>query len=97
MLSPLPGMDIAASTGIHDGEALVKQLLAGAQVGQIASVLYREGTDAVGCILRDLEAFMERHRFSSIDEFRGRMSLRHAHDPAPYERVQFMKYYGDMH
>ncbi|WP_068868075.1 dihydroorotate dehydrogenase-like protein [Prosthecochloris sp. CIB 2401] len=97
MLSPLPGMDIAASTGIHDGEALVKQLLAGAQVGQIASVLYREGTDAVGRILRDLEAFMERHRLSSIDEFRGRMSLRHAHDPAPYERVQFMKYYGDMH
>lgn len=97
MLSPLPGVDIAASTGIHDGEGLVKLILAGAKVAEVASVLYRDGVDAVGRILQDLELFMDRHGFSSIDEFRGRMSISRAGDPAPYERVQFMKYFGDMH
>ncbi|RLD65947.1 MAG: diguanylate cyclase, partial [Bacteroidetes bacterium] len=36
--------DIAASTGVHDGKALIKQLLAGADAVQTVSALYKNGT-----------------------------------------------------
>ena len=43
MLSPMVKCDLCASTGVHDGTGLVKQLLAGARAVQIASVLYQKG------------------------------------------------------
>ena len=94
MLSSRIPCDIAASTGIHDGEALIKQLLAGAKAGQVASVLYRKGYSAIGSMLRELDAYMERHGFSSLDEVIGKMSFDKADNPAAYERVQFMKYFS---
>jgi len=45
-------------------------------------------------MLGELEEYMERQRFSSTGEFIGRMSMAHAANPALYERVQFMKYFG---
>ena len=42
----VPNLQIAASTGIHDGEAVIKQLLAGAQVTQLCSTLYINGGTA---------------------------------------------------
>lgn len=94
MLSSRIPCDIAASTGIHSSEALIKQLLAGAKAGQVASVLYRKGYDAIGSMLRDLDAYMERHNFSSLDEVIGKLSIDKADNPAAYERVQFMKYFS---
>lgn len=94
MLSARVPCDIAASTGIHDGKALIKQLLAGAKAGQIASVLYKEGYVSVGAMLGELDAYMERHGFSSLDEVIGKMSFNKADNPAAYERVQFMKYFS---
>lgn len=94
MLSSRISCDIAASTGIHDGEALIKQLLAGAKAGQVVSVLYRKGYAAIGEMLEELHAYMERHGFSSLDEFIGRMSFDKADNPAAYERMQFMKYFS---
>lgn len=96
MLSSMVPCDIAASTGIHSAEALIKQLLAGARAGQIASVLYHQGPGVIGSILTDLEAYMKRHGFSSVREFNGRMSLHNTDNPAAWERVQFMKYFSDI-
>lgn len=94
MLSSRIPCDIAASTGIHNGEALIKQLLAGAKAGQVASVLYRKGYEAIASMLRELDAYMERHNFSSLDEVIGKLSIDKADNPAAYERVQFMKYFS---
>lgn len=94
MLASRVPCDIAASTGIHDGSALIKQLLAGAKAGQVASVLYRKGYSAIGSMLEELDAYMERHNFSSLDEVIGKMSFDRADNPAAYERMQFMKYFS---
>ncbi len=94
MLASRVPCDIAASTGIHDGSALIKQLLAGAKAGQVASVLYRKGHSAIGSMLEELDAYMERHNFSSLDEVIGKMSFDRADNPAAYERMQFMKYFS---
>ncbi len=94
MLSSRVPCDVAASTGIHDGKALIKQLLAGAKAGQVASVLYRKGYGAIGEMLSELDAYMKRHNFSCLDEMIGKMSVDKTDNPAAYERVQFMKYFS---
>lgn len=87
-------IDLAGSTGVHSGEAVIKMLLAGARVVQVASVLYREGLGHLGVMLAGLRTWMDAHGYTAIDEFRGLLSQAASADPAMYERVQFMRFYG---
>ena len=86
--------DLAASTGVHDGAALIKQILAGAKAVQVVSALYKNGKGHIGVMLRTLEEWMDRQGFSELSDFRGKMSQSKSSNPAAYERVQFMKYFG---
>ena len=94
LLSPHVKCDLAASTGVHDGKSVIKELLAGAQVVQIASVLYKKGFKEISLMLDELTEWMERKNFNSIDEFRGKLSIENYENPAIYERVQFMKHFS---
>jgi len=91
----LPKVEIAASTGIHDGQAAIKQILAGAQVVQLCSTLYLNGFGVVSEMEAELKKFMEKWSFESVNDFRGRMSYQNIKSPALYERAQFMKYFSD--
>ena len=90
----LPLLEIAASTGIHDGEAVLKQLLAGAQVTQICSTVYINGNQVIGQIIQYLEEFMDKWNFKAVENFRGRLNYSRVGDPMLYERSQFMKYFS---
>lgn len=94
MLSPHVNCDLAATTGIHSGEAVIKQLLAGAQVVQIASVLYKKGFKEIGKMTKDLEEWMVKKNFNALEDFRGKLNTEQYENPAAYERVQFMKYFS---
>ena len=85
--------DIAASTGIHTGEAVVKQILAGANAVQVASALYKNGIGYLTQMLSFLENWMNNNHFHDIDAFRGKMAMNKIKNPAAFERVQFMKYF----
>jgi len=84
---------LAASTGVHDGQALIKQLLAGAGAVELASTLYRNGVEQLPAILQELTTWMDNHHYERVDQFRGIMSQSKTDNPAAYERVQFMKYF----
>jgi dihydroorotate dehydrogenase (fumarate) len=86
--------DLAASTGVHDGTALIKQILAGANAVQVASTLYKNGKGQIAELLNTLEAWMDKKSYTSLSDFRGKMSQAKSSNPAAYERVQFMKYFG---
>lgn len=88
--------DLAASTGVHDGAALIKQLLAGADAVQVVSTLYKNGKNQIAEMLKTLEQWMRQKGYSSIADFKGKMSQAKSSNPAVYERVQFMKYFGGM-
>ncbi len=96
MLSDQLQCSIASSTGVHEGEDAIKMLLAGADAVQIASTLYRNGTDKVTDILNKIEEWMTKHEYNSINEFRGKMSIKNIKDPHIWERVQFMKYFSEI-
>jgi dihydroorotate dehydrogenase (fumarate) len=94
MMADRIGCDLAASTGIHDGHAVAKQLLAGAKAVQVVSALYKHGSGHLGAMLAELDQWMTRHSYYGIDQFRGEMSQASSDNPAAYERVQFMRYAG---
>jgi dihydroorotate dehydrogenase (fumarate) len=87
--------DLAASTGVHSGEAVIKQLLAGANAVQIVSTVYNNGPEKIQNILKDIKKWMIAQNFTTIDDFRGKMSQSSSGNPSVYERVQFMKYFSD--
>lgn len=94
MMSTHVKCDLAASTGVHSGKAMIKELLAGAKAVQVASVLYKKGFREIGSMIEELTGWMERKNFTSVDQFTGKMSIEEAKNPAAFERVQFMKHFS---
>lgn len=87
--------DLAASTGVHDGKAVVKQLLAGADAVQMVSALYQKGPEFLKEVIKEIEDWMAEKGFESIADFKGKLSQEKYVEPTLYERVQFMKYFSD--
>lgn len=83
--------DISATTGIHDAEGVVKQLLAGAKTVQLCSVLLKNGVDHLSVVLSGLEKWMKRHNYSTVDDFRGTLCQESSDNPLAYERSQYIK------
>lgn len=88
-------IDLSASTGIHDGKAVIKMLLAGATAVQVCSALYRNGTDYLSKMIEELTAWMKSKDFNEPDDFRGMLNYKRISDPAIFERSQFMKYFSE--
>jgi dihydroorotate dehydrogenase (fumarate) len=88
--------DLVASTGIHDGATVIKQILAGAQAVQVVSSLYRHGLAHLQTMAQELQDWMIQNEYYELDQFRGSMSQAKAQDPAVYERFQFMKHFGGL-
>jgi dihydroorotate dehydrogenase (fumarate) len=94
IMSERVNCNLAASTGVHDGVALIKQILAGADAVQVVSALYQQGKERIGSMLETLEEWMAQKGFESLSDFRGKMSQAASSNPAAYERMQFMRYFG---
>jgi len=88
--------DLAASTGVHDGDAIIKLLLAGATVTEITSAVYQRGPEYIPQMLNRLNEWMDRKGYNYIDQFRGKLSQSSSENPDAYERLQFMKYFGEI-
>ena len=54
----------------------------------------KNGKEQITEMLKTLEAWMDQKGFNSLNDFRGKMSQAKSSNPAAYERVQFMKYFG---
>jgi len=87
--------DIAASTGIHDGEGVVKNLMAGANAVQIVSALYLNGIGDLVIILQEVEKILKENKYSSVKEVVGIANQEKISNPQAYQRAQFMKYFSD--
>lgn len=83
--------DMALTGGVHTAEDVVKSMMVGAKVAQMASVLLHNGVQALGDILVDLERWLETHEYESIRQMQGSMSQRHVANTAAFERANYMK------
>jgi dihydroorotate dehydrogenase (fumarate) len=82
---------LAVTSGIHDAHSLVKALLAGADVGMIASTIYQDGFDQIGRILRGLQEWMKEKEYDSIEQLKGSISQENCPDPEAFARGNYMK------
>ena len=95
--SQIDKIDISASTGIHDGVAAIKQILAGAKTVQVCSTLYRNGINHLTEIIQFINHWLAERNCKTLDDIRGKMSYKRIPDPEVYERSQFMKYFSNFH
>ena len=83
--------DLAATSGIHTAQDVVKMLMAGANVTMMASALLHHGIDYLRQILRDMETWMEEHEYESVRQMQGSMSQKSVAEPAAFERANYIK------
>jgi dihydroorotate dehydrogenase (fumarate) len=91
ILSGQIGVDLAASTGVHSGRDVVRQLLAGARVTQTVSALLKNGIGHIANMNREISQWMDARGYASIDEFRRKLNQRNVSDPFAFERAQYIK------
>lgn len=84
-------IEFAASSGVHNGEDVVKVLLAGAQVAQVCSALYKNGVSHLASMRDGVAAWMDAHSFTTVEQFRGKLSQKRSETPENYERLQYIK------
>jgi len=94
LMSERINCSLSASSGVHSSEALIKQILAGADSVQLVSVVYEKGVAYMQEMLSGLEKWMEEKGFASLEQFKGKASSKNVGNPAVFERIQFMKHFA---
>jgi dihydroorotate dehydrogenase (fumarate) len=84
-------VSLAASSGIHTANDVLKLLMAGADVTMMCSALYANGISHLGRVLTDMKGWMEEHEYESVQQMKGSMSQRSSANPAAFERANYMK------
>jgi dihydroorotate dehydrogenase (fumarate) len=86
-------LDMAGNTGVAEARDVVKYLLAGASVVQVASCLFRNGIDHISTLVEGLTAWMDEKGYLQVEDFRGKLSQEgFKGDPALYERTQYLDF-----
>jgi dihydroorotate dehydrogenase (fumarate) len=86
-----PNVSLAASSGVHSGIDVIKQLMVGADVAMMTSALLRHGPGHVRTVEAELRAWMEEHEYESVEQLRGSATQATAEDPSAFERANYMK------
>jgi dihydroorotate dehydrogenase (fumarate) len=81
---------VAANNGIYEGTDMVKMILAGASAVQAVSTFYHNGVGHAAVMLKELEEWMDRKEYPSINSFRGTLSSQAINDPFVYKRAQYI-------
>lgn len=82
---------LAATGGVEIPIDGVKAVMAGAHVVQLASALLRHGPGFVGAMRDTLGDWLTWHHVASVDELRGRVSLKTVPDAGAFERANYIR------
>lgn len=81
---------LAHTTGVENGEDLIRSLLAGADVVMTTSALLRRGTGYSGELIAELTDWLIRKEFDSVSAMRGLLAVPAEADHAAYERAGYL-------
>lgn len=84
-------ISLAASTGVHSAHDVLKAIMSGADVTQMASALLKNGSAHVEIVLKELVEWMQEKEYVSIEQMKGSISLNHCDNKAAYERANYMR------
>ncbi len=95
MSSGKTNCSLAASTGVHSGETLIKFILAGADAVEVVSAIYKHGAGVIKEMNKKLSSYVSEAGKNDLSGIKGLASQKNVKNPAIFERVQFMKYFSD--
>ena len=82
---------LAATGGVHTGPDVIKMLLVGADVTQMASALLLHGPQHLKGVLHFVESWMEEREYASVEQLKGSMSYANVPNPGDFERANYMR------
>jgi dihydroorotate dehydrogenase (fumarate) len=83
--------NLAATSGVHGPQDVIKLLMVGADVTMLCSTLLRNGISHLRYIEHGLLDWMEEHEYESVQLMKGSMSQIRCPNPSAFERAQYMK------
>jgi len=87
---------LAATSGIHRAEDVIKLLMVGANVTMLCSALLRNGVNHLRHVEYELRRWMENHEYDSVQQMQGSMSQLRCPDPSAFERAHYVRAVKDL-
>jgi len=81
---------ICINRGIYTADDVIRVILAGADVVQIVSTIYKNQPGVVATILAKLNEWMDLKKYQTLSDFRGKLSRKNLKDPFIYQRAQYV-------
>ncbi len=81
---------ICASRGIYTSKDVIKMIMAGADAVQIVSTVYKNQPAVISTILKEINDWMDKKEFKTLDDFRGKLARQNMKDPFSYQRAQYV-------
>lgn len=88
---------LAATSGVHGSEDVIKMLMVGADVTMLCSTLLRNGISHIRYVEKGVIEWMDSHEYESVKQMKGSMSQLRCSDPAAFERAQYMRAVKSVH
>lgn len=87
-------LDYAISGGVHDGNAVIKSILAGATAVEVCSAIYQNSNEIINTMKKTVETWMQKKGYQQIAQFKGLMNAKKIEGINMFERTQFLRYFG---
>jgi dihydroorotate dehydrogenase (fumarate) len=82
---------LAATTGVHFADDVIRLVLAGADVVMVASTLYRHGVEILPMLVDGVRYWLEMREYASIGQIRGMLSQKSCPDPGAFARANYAR------
>jgi len=83
--------NLAATSGVHGPEDVIKLIMVGSDAVMLCSTLLRNGISHLRYIEQGLLDWMEKREYESVRQMKGSMSQLRCPDPTAFERAQYMR------
>ncbi len=82
---------LAATSGVHSAQDVIKLLMAGADVTMMCSALLKHGPGHIRQVLDEINQWMLDHEYISVSQMKGSMSQKSVANPEAFERANYMR------
>ena len=76
---------LAASSGVHTAEDVLKLIMVGSDVTMMCSALLKGGPQVIKSVLSNIDKWMLENEYTSLNQMKGSMSQKAVVDPAAFE------------
>lgn len=83
---------LCGANGVYSSEDILQMILSGANVVQMVSSLYKNTSAVVAKVLYEIEEWMNKKGYKSIDDFRGKLSDKELKTSDVYYRAQYLDF-----